>query len=413
MAYLVVPDQGASPANLFWAVVGGAIVGLLAWFLFAVPISFYTSVTRANPALYGELSARYVSLDAQIAEFCPAEGGTAACIEAKRHRDSVGAQLGITGQASATGSPWATGIGYVNVRRSVHYAEEALISVVPKELAVQAGLHDISRLAGSPMPDRDRLTSLVRAAIGRVSTEAAPYLPALEGTGQKPKEDAKDDAKDVGGHAAEAPTDSQLQARAVMREVRETVNGYRDDQHTGLVRIRRRLSQTAVFTGITGYIVVVLAVIANIGHEAVVTATFLYLVAALVGLFQRLYTERGLTDDVEDYGLSTTRLITQALLSGLAGVGGVILSAMLLAPPFGQSLTAETGTASIATLTGIFDLGAYPLSILVAAIFGLTPGLLLTRLRDRTDTLKENLKSSSAGGAGGGQDAGEEGGGQG
>ena len=403
IAYLAVPDISATPQNLFLAIVTGAIVGLAAWFLFAVPISFYTSVTRANPALYGELSARYVSIDAQIEDVCSGEGGGAACNEARRHRNSVGAQLGITAATSSSGSPWATGIGYVNVRRSIHAAEQALIGVLPKAQAVQVGLHDISRLTGSKMPDRDRLVSLARVALARVSGESAPYL-AETSTKEKgevgaagPKEEADDDAA---GHAAAVPhSDPELQARAVLREIRETVDGFRDDQATGLVRIRRRLSQTAVFTGVTGYIIVVLAVIANLGHEAIVTATFLYLVAALVGLFQRLYTERGLTDDVEDYGLSTTRLLSQALLSGLAGVGGVVLSAMLLAPPFGLSLSQASRGPSIDTLTGIFNLGAYPLSILVAAIFGLTPGLFLTRLRDRADTLKENIKSSEAGGA--------------
>ena len=39
----------------------------------------------------------------------------------------------------------------------------------------------------------------------------------------------------------------------------------------------------------------------------------------------------------------------------------------------------------------------YPLGVLVAAIFGLTPGLLLERLRTETNEYKEELAKSALG----------------
>jgi hypothetical protein len=41
-----------------------------------------------------------------------------------------------------------------------------------------------------------------------------------------------------------------------------------------------------------------------------------------------------------------------------------------------------------------FNLVVSPISILTAAVFGLTPGLLIDRLKERSDDLKSNLRST-------------------
>ncbi len=45
----------------------------------------------------------------------------------------------------------------------------------------------------------------------------------------------------------------------------------------------------------------------------------------MMGLFSRIYRESLTSTAVDDYGLTLARLIATPLLSGLAGVGGVVL----------------------------------------------------------------------------------------
>jgi hypothetical protein len=114
-----------------------------------------------------------------------------------------------------------------------------------------------------------------------------------------------------------------------------------------------------------------------------------YLVGSTVGLFSEVYTRsrriRGVSDDI---GLEFVRLLTVPQLSGIAGVLGVVLTRL------GGTATAS-GTPS---LDEVFSLTDYPFGIVVAAIFGLTPGLLLARLRQQTDEYKDELTRTGTGG---------------
>jgi hypothetical protein len=105
---------------------------------------------------------------------------------------------------------------------------------------------------------------------------------------------------------------------------------------------------------------------------------------------------------VEDYGLSRARLIHTPLFSGLAAVGGVMLVMVLPALVNLSAITPE-GAASASggsmppnvapQLADIFQLNA--ISLLVAALFGLTPGLLIDRLH-QAETYTANIKATAA-----------------
>jgi hypothetical protein len=83
--------------------------------------------------------------------------------------------------------------------------------------------------------------------------------------------------------------------------------------------------------------------------------------------------------------LALVRLLTIPVLSGIAAVLGVVLT------------RAGSSSNGSVTLDQIFSLQNYPLGIVVAAVFGLTPGLLLERLRTQTNEYKEELMKSAAG----------------
>jgi hypothetical protein len=287
--------------------------------------------------------------------------------------------------------------------------------------------------------------------------------------------------------------DPKMLARAVLRTVRRAINEFRDDRWGGMVVARNRLFGTMMFTGLTAYALLAIAIISGAPKAAIAAASAFYLVGATIGLLSRLRGESQSDSGVEDYGLSTARLITLPLFSGLAGIGGVVLMAMLpgtsavLAPtppssisatgfvdtaysqtsqatggtppssasaaavPTGMTLSATgelTGKSTAAGTTNftalvsdnaeptikkplrltvenspanptggggtphnvppspsasrispldeIFDLRKNVIGLLLAAVFGLTPGLLFDRLQQQAERYKSDLKSSEA-----------------
>ena len=129
----------------------------------------------------------------------------------------------------------------------------------------------------------------------------------------------------------------------------------------------------------------------------------LYLVGSLVGLFNRLRVESSRSSTVEDYGLYLARLVTGALLSGLAGVAGVYVIAQ--APAFLGPLT-TTAAATVRdgqavqivqapkNLADVYDLTTNQLALFIAAVFGLAPSTLTARLQAQVDRLERDLQRS-------------------
>ena len=155
-------------------------------------------------------------------------------------------------------------------------------------------------------------------------------------------------------------------------------------------------------------------------RSAILAAAAFYLIGATVGLFRQLQLASSATTTQEDYGLESMRLIQTPLFSGLAAVGGVVLLSIVpaLTPPVttsspskpaasspgGTTTTttaaqpAATSTNTIPSLDSIFDLTSNEKGLVIAAIFGLTPTLLVARLRAQSEGLKSGLKSSELGG---------------
>ena len=79
---------------------------------------------------------------------------------------------------------------------------------------------------------------------------------------------------------------------------------------------------------------------------------------------------------IEDYGLTSARLIYTPLISGLASVGGLVAATAAL----------NTGLNQAFALTGR--------TFIVAALFGLTPGLLISRLQQQVEQNKKELVNS-------------------
>jgi hypothetical protein len=264
----------------------------------------------------------------------------------------------------------------MSVLRALHRADEALIIVEPTDAAVGDALHDALSLEGSAIGNRERLLNIVRIGMHRLSPgSAASFMSAVT--------DAPADEKD---------RISENQAREALREVRHALNEFRDDRHDGLIRARNRLVWTMLAVGITTYLLLSLALVAGVAIKYIQTVAVLYLIGAIVGLFNRLRIEADQSSAVEDFGLSQARLVVTPLVSGLAAVAGVYLVAALPALlPTGATTPAEPPDPSV-----VFDLAANSMAIVYAAIFGLAPSSLTSRLAMASARLEKDLQSTEA-----------------
>jgi hypothetical protein len=366
------PSAPAYPAS---AVAVGLGVTTVVWFGGAYFARALVSAPRAQLRLSAELLERTRSLRDRGTTLAPVSPeDRAAAEEARTHVDYATDELEGSGAGSAL--RWAMASGYMSVLRALHRADEALIIVEPTDAAVGDALHDALSLEGSVIGNRERLIDIVRIAMHRLSPgSAAAFMAAVTNAPAKDEEQI-----------------SENQAREALREVRHALNEFRDDRHDGLIRARNRLVWTMLAVGVTTYLLLSLALVAGVAIKYIQTVAVLYLIGAIVGLFNRLRIEAGQSSAVEDFGLSQARLVVTPLVSGLAAVAGVYLiaAAPALLP------TGDTGGAAPPTLDAVFDLAANPIAIIYAAIFGLAPSTLTSRLALASARLEKDLQSTEA-----------------
>ena len=258
----------------------------------------------------------------------------------------------------------------MNLWRRVHRAEEALIALSPAQELYVVALKDRRLLGRSPVDGAAELG----AALGDI---------LAEGDAEEPEPGRRAALSSAAREKALLALDTP-DARALVREAEHTLHSFRDGLWDKIVYLRNRLVATLFLTTLGTYCLLAIAVLRDAGPEAVAGATVFYVVGAGIGLFRDLYaTSTQAGGLVFDYGLGYVRLMTIPVLSGIAAIGGVALTQLAGA--------SRGGTPELAD---IYSLKAYPAGLVVAAIFGLTPSLLLERLRGRADEYKEQIQPS-------------------
>jgi hypothetical protein len=380
--YLLQADGGAGAASelaiaigLAGALLGWALAGLLVRRLGRRDLAQMRTYDRLCDR-YGQLCARYNELEraGEIPRERAAQYETMIS-EARLRLESVRHTL-LDPQTGGGALRWMLATGYANLMRTLHRVDEMIIVAEPCEAVIGDALHDNLSLSGSTIADREGLGNRLAAAVRIISDDAARvfFVPAVE------------------ANATTTRRPSEAEAREVLREIRFAVNDFRDDRMDGIIRARNRVLWTMVAVGITTYVALALAVVLGVSRERLAAAAAFYVVAALVGLFNRLRVESGRASAAEDYGLYMVRLVTAPLLSGLAGVAGVFL------------LAASAAAASAATpdltnlLESTYDLGQNQLNLLTAAVFGLAPGQLITGLQKQVDRFQRDLEKSEPSG---------------
>jgi hypothetical protein len=362
VALYVFPERVPLSFLRDYAIPLGSILGVLGWLLIGLLSMPFASLRYASAMSHAEIEARHTVDKKRLEALSPVPNSDPAAVnEAEACLQRV--QDALTGPHDR--NTWASGSGYVALWTYLHRAEEAMLRIVPAEMIPAECNYERLRLEGSRMPGRDSLEKLVnRAASFAAWSNERPPEPA--------------------GLSA---------ARPIVVLVRRVVNEYRDDLSAGLVRLRARVVRLQLLMGMTAYVVVILAILQQVEAKYVVSFAAFYLIGAITGLAQAAYAESHAEPAVEDYGLSKARLLLSPLLSGVAAVGGVLLVALLSGHPLGLDLLGQTAQAKESVLVNL-TIARYPGAIVVAAIFGLSPELLLRRIRSLGDELQLAIKAS-------------------
>jgi hypothetical protein len=324
---------------------------------------------------------------------------------------------------------WVTGAGYINAWGAIHRAEEALIEIEPPEMVLRGALHDKLAIQNSTIGNREELLDKLVHAVADIEPAGAIYLrerqPELHSEVLHQLVVAMNQFDEVepkilwnAGESRKAQDvyepALQANARMVISEVRRTLNAFRDGLWEGLLRERNQLLIAMSITALITHILLCVAIIMGRPNTLILLgATAFYMVGAVSGLFGRFYKESSKhTSGVDDYGLTQARLLAAPLLSGLAGVGGVLITIILyttlLMPAINSSATVHTGTTNAPavqpaqsvqiTLGDVFrpDEPGY---LLTAAVFGLVPNLIIGGLQQRTQRYAYELRRSKGSGS--------------
>lgn len=126
-----------------WGHYGALAAGIGAALAFGLGLAYFerdlTAPNNVNPLVDGELQSRFDDLDARVVNYCPlsSQGSSdstplnaydparqAACAVARRHRDFIAQELGLTEtKVPNTGVRWVLQFGYIHIWTRLHAAE--------------------------------------------------------------------------------------------------------------------------------------------------------------------------------------------------------------------------------------------------------------------------------------------------
>lgn len=380
-------------SNSYLAVAAGIIAAIAAGVASALLVRDHTSPNSLNPGQYAELQDRWTRLTARVQGLCPAgrevtSDQQIACTEVRIHRRYMARELGLRpdgrpGQKS-TGSKWVLGTGFIDLWHRLHAAEQATFLVQSPDQLVANGLYDELRLRNSGIKNEGDLLKRLR---GIVSLLGGKKL-LVDATDVPDFEPAEKEIRTPG-------------APLLLADIRQAINEFRDDSREGLMRARNHLIYTGMVTGLVAYALLILAVLMQTPVKVIVGGLAFFLIGAVVGLFAQL--RNSSSEDAqageEDFGLRRARLVYTPVLSGLAALGGVLVMATLYATldkPLQVGDGNKLATIDIPALHDMFNVEINKFGLLVAAVFGLVPGLLVSSLQSEADRYKADLQNSSA-----------------
>jgi hypothetical protein len=435
--YLALPNSplppflGVQPGSQWYTMVYSSCLTGLLWLVAALPFWYLSFAQSSNPRNYTLLQSRLHQLKASLGMKDYADGAyeeinelttvmkDAGFDELNKHqrdvlKEAYASCIDVSRKLykSPTGIRWIIGAGYNSAWALLHHAEEAMIEVAEVEEAVREAKHDFLAIQDSEIHGEDELLDDVIQAVAVLKPGALAYFkehqPSKSSVALSQlinKSSDQSSASSIAGNGSGkngANPDAQAEARVMLREVRSTLNDFRDKRWEGLVRQRSGLLKAMAITGIVTHVLLGVTILTSTVDVAspqfattqsgILAATAFYIVGAIAGLFVRFYSESRGGNSVDDFGLSSIRLVAIPLLSGLAGIGGVLMTEVIVALG-GPALIGSTPEKPL-VLSSLFSVD--PRLLLTAAIFGVTPNLLIKGLQERANKYSAELQSSKA-----------------
>jgi hypothetical protein len=385
MSVLIYITLSPVPWLTLSATVGGSLFVLLCWLLVAILYRRFTAVDRANAASFEQLLNRLQQAASWYGTLMQKPGPKNNSLYAIGLQEISTSINAICKSLKTPGPSWISATGYMSAWKLMHRIDEAFIEIEPVEAVIHNALHDEMSLQDSTLTNKDDLLNKLRRAVKVLDQGAAIYLNQQPPQDQQPSQGDQPKHPDLqaipsamqnvdnpkeNDYTFSNDVDSQTQARTIIYEVRTTLHHFRDDRWDKLLRVRNQLMKMTLVTGLLLYALVGFAIMMHVGAEMLKTATILYFVGGLVGLFSRLYDQSKTDTSIDDFRLATARLIAAPLYSGLSAIGGVLV------------------------VQRVFELNLP--SILIAAAFGLTPSLFTSAIQKEADQYKTDLRSTAA-----------------
>ncbi|MFN8584913.1 MAG: hypothetical protein U0446_06300 [Dehalococcoidia bacterium] len=415
-AYLAFDQQALGSGR---ALLLAAAAIAVAWLASALLLSTRGRPDTATPRAYLNLLNLGAEVEDAITRIEAAHPAEADRVVIARMRDQLTAVRAVLGIEDAAASPealalsdrvdWLRSAGYNECYKRLHSIQADLILICGRA-ELLAGIHeDYLALTDSRVPGADTLQYKLERSVADLGLDPAIFFTRPKGTVTA----AADDPTAHIEKPVDIPPSEDVRFR--VRSVRIALDAFRDRTFEGLIHQRDRARASTSAAGAILYVVLVWTLLFDIKHETLLYAAVLFAIGATVGVFARLLIQSEVGSDVEDYGLYMARVAQTVVASGVAALLGVVItvygvaainnSDVVPAPATSPapaatapstSTPAPTALASSANnvrLESVFSFEEYPLAILLAAIFGLSPTLLLKRLEDATTRLKLDIKS--------------------
>jgi hypothetical protein len=362
---------------------------LVTWLLAATALILFGHLTaeRVNPNSFHGLHTRLIDLETAHRRLCQSWTDCTSQLICC----AVGGYLTSTKQdLRQKDARWVLGSGYASAWEKLHRAEETLITVSPNRDVWAGARIDQLRIKGSGMENEPELCrdleQVICTLIGDGRQPTQPDDALLAG------DTSHDGAKgSPAGHGEQLAEDY---AKTLASHVRQTINEYRDRQWAQLIRTRGEISAATTFTAFTVYILLWTAIFWGATQDTILTGMTYFLIGAIVGLFNYVHIESESSPgkSIDDYGSSHARLFVTVLLSGLAALGGVVVISIFTLTQTGKVGAQETVTS----LVDFLSIRDHPLNVIVALTFGLTPRILISRLKEQADEYKSAIRTSKA-----------------
>ena len=301
---------------------------------------------------------------------------TGDCCRVIAHRSITTHVQAVEGGLKRPDVAWVLGTGYIALWRRLNAAEALLPYIEPLDQVRMRADRLSSRLAESSLPG----AAATEARLGEARRALCASQVCAIAPPPRQRARRRSDHQSAGEMA-------ESDVRALIGQIQCAVDDFRTDRYAGLVQARNLLLGTAGIAGAALYAMLWLTLQTMGATGAIQWGVGFYLVGALVGVMNLLYVQASSDSSVEDYSLSSARVVVAPQLAGIAALLGVLVTAM-------AAMTQGDGQIDAAKQFG------RAIYFLPAAGFALSPGVVLSGLRKRTEDIKHDLKTSRAGGHG-------------